>query len=434
MFVRLFLQLFAVISFAVLFAIIILDDLYIEGVKHDELGNTRGIAQIVNTDVDQYEDKNNRLDYWSQRFNYQFSIKAVDDLVLPSRQLEKLLSNNVLVNVKSGFGVDDIKLYYYRLSCDCALILEKNYGSHGAFLLYLQSFLLIIISASAIFIFYYANTHKNQVNKLVTVYQKYGAGEFLVRANSKTPLPYTPLAKTFNQMAEEIKLLIEEQRTLVHGVSHDLRTPIARLRFALDMTRECHSAEEFMTKIQYMDQDLDELDTLVDEWLFYAELNGKSEPLIMEQVDLKELAQASVKKIQVLYPEIKFEHVVQQAFVLANARLITRAIENLLTNAGKFAQSKVWVTVSANEMDQDCDAFCLLVEDDGAGIPKALQSKIVQPFVKLDDSRNSSGFGLGLAIVKSILDKHQTQLGIKTNSLGGASFVITFKKNKLNQY
>jgi hypothetical protein len=70
MFVRLFLQFFAVISFAVFFAIVVLDELYIEGVKQDELGNTRGIAQIVNTDIDQYEDKNNRLDYWSQRFNY----------------------------------------------------------------------------------------------------------------------------------------------------------------------------------------------------------------------------------------------------------------------------------------------------------------------------------------------------------------------------
>ncbi|MFT7432382.1 MAG: signal transduction histidine kinase, partial [Colwellia sp.] len=169
---------------------------------------------------------------------------------------------------------------------------------------------------------------------------------------------------------------------------------------------------------------------LVDEWLFYAELNGKSEELIIEQVDLKELAQASVKKIQVLYPDIQFELITQKSLILGNARLIARAIDNLLTNAGKFAQSTVRVMVSANEMDKDNEVLCLLVEDDGPGIPEQLQNKIIQPFVRLDDSRNSSGSGLGLAIVKSIIDKHHAQLDIKTNILGGASFVITFKKAK----
>jgi two-component system OmpR family sensor kinase len=432
MFVRLFLQLFVVISFAVFIAIVVLDPLYIEGVKQEELSNTRGIDKIVINDINQYKnkDKANRLAYWSQTFNYQFSIKAINNIDLSSQQFEKLQSNKVLVNVKSGFVADDIKLYYYHLSCNCVLVLEKHYVSHSAFQIYLQRFLLIIISALAIFIFYYANTHKNQVNKLVKVYQRYGAGDFSVRINLETPLPYTPLAKTFNQMAERIKLLIEEQRTLVHGVSHDLRTPIARLRFALDMTRECNSAEEFIAKIQYMDQDLDELDTLVDEWLFYAELNGKSEELIIEQVDLKELAQASVKKIQVLYPDIQFELITQKSLILGNARLIARAIDNLLTNAGKFAQSTVRVMVPATEMDKDNEVLCLLVEDDGPGIPEQLQNKIIQPFVRLDDSRNSSGSGLGLAIVKSIIDKHHAQLDIKTNILGGASFVITFKKAK----
>jgi two-component system OmpR family sensor kinase len=433
MFVRLLVQLFIVISFAVTFAIVVLDELYIKGVKQDELSNTRGINQIVINDINQYEDKISRLAYWSQRFNYQFSIKPINDIYLSSHQLEILSLNQVLINVESGFVVDDIKIYYYHISCDCVLVLEKDYGSHGAFQSYLQSFLFFVISALAIFIFYYANTHKNQVNKLVKVYQQYGAGEFSVRINLNTPLPYTPLAKTFNQMAEEIKLLIEEQKTLVHGVSHDLRTPIARLRFALDMTRECNSAEEFMTKIQYMDQDLDELDTLVDEWLFYAELNGKSEKLILENIDLKELTQASVRKIQVLYPKIQFEFIAQNSCVLANSRLLSRAIDNLLTNAGKFAQSKVRIIISVNEVDKNNEVLCLLVEDDGPGIPEQLQNKIVQPFVKLDESRNSSGSGLGLAIVKSILDKHRAQLCIKTNTLGGASFVMTFKKNKHNQ-
>lgn len=80
--------------------------------------------------------------------------------------------------------------------------------------------------------------------------------------------------------------------------------------------------------------------------------------------------------------------------------------------------------------------LCLLAEDDGLGSPKQLQNKVVQAFVKLDDSRNSSGSGLTIAsltIAKSIIDKHHDKLNIKTNILGGASFVITVKTNKQNQ-
>lgn len=104
-------------------------------------------------------------------------------------------------------------------------------------------------------------------------------------------------------------------------------------------------------------------------------------------------------------------------------RLLARATENLLINGCKFCHSKVRVNLITN--GQYC---CLQIEDDGPGIPAELQKQITQPFVKLDNSRNAGGFGLGLAIVKSILDKHQTQLEIKTSELGGAYFGGCFKK------
>jgi two-component system OmpR family sensor kinase len=442
MFSRLFFHLFLVISTAILFAVIILDDLYITGVKKDELGNTRGIDQIVMADISLLEDKNSRLIYWSQRFNYQFSLSKLTEIELTELQQNELLANKVLVIVESGFTVDDISLFYYHTSCECVLVMAKNYGAHNAFQQYLQSFLIIIILALAMYIFYYANSHKKQVKKLVNVYQNYGSGQFSVRANSHTPQPYTPLAITFNQMAEEIRLLIEEQRTLVHGVSHDLRTPIARMRFALDMTRSCNTISEFQLRLQDMDLDLDELDTLVDEWLFYAELNGKAEKITLLPVNLAELAQQTTEKIQVLFPQLKFELALQPHYLAVNDRLIIRALENLLTNAGKFAKTRIKVSLyqenssSAENLlinerlSKTETRLCLMVEDDGSGLPEELTNKIIQPFTKLDDSRNTSGFGLGLAIVKSIIDKHQAQLQINTSTLGGASFSIYFNESK----
>jgi len=414
---------------AITFAIVVLDDLYIEGVKQDELSNTRGIAQIVIADIQQFDDSKNRLSYWSQRFDYRFAINQLRNLELSEHQLEELLANEVLIEVESGFAFDGIKLFYYHKHCGCVLILNKNNATHGAFQSYLQLFLLIIVLALAIYIFYYANSHKKQVNELVKVYQAYGAGEFSVRVRTKTPKPYTLLATTFNQMAQEIKLLIEEQRTLVHGVSHDLRTPIARLRFALDMTRNCGSVEDFQVLVQDMDLDLDELDILVDEWLFYAELNGKSQRIVRKIFDLKRVTMETIKKVQILFPHIKFELILQEASIEGDARLIARATENLLINAAKFAQSNVRLSITSSEHELKETIVYVAVEDDGPGIPVELQQKIVQPFVKLDQSRNSTGFGLGLAIVNCIVEKHQAKLQLKTSSLGGASFIISFKNN-----
>jgi len=429
MFYRLFIHLFLVIIVAITFAIVVLDDLYIEGVKKDELSNTRGIDQIVIADIGQFENKINRLNYWSQRFNYQFSLTPFNEVKLPENDRGELQANGVFINVESGFAFDNVELFYYQKDCECVLILNKNYGTHDAFQSYLQQFLFIIILSLAIYIFYYANEHKKQVNELVMVYQAYGAGDFLVRANTKAPKPYTLLATTFNKMAEQIKLLIEEQRTLVHGVSHDLRTPITRLRFALDMTRNCGSVEDFQVLVQDMDLDLDELDTLVDEWLFYAELNGKSASITCEMFDLKKVTAQTSSKIQVLFPHIKFDLILEETTIEGDERLVARAIENLLINTAKFAQSNVRMKIEVSEHPQDKASVCLTVEDDGPGIPEALQQKVVQPFVKLDDSRNSSGFGLGLAIVKSIVETHQALLHIKTSTLGGASFSINFKNS-----
>jgi two-component system OmpR family sensor kinase len=432
MFFRLFVQLFFVISFAILVSIITLDDLYIKGVKKDELKTTRGIDSIVFTDIMNFVDKNSRLTYWSQRFNYKFSLKQLNTIKLLDKQLRELRSNNVFVDVESGFVIDDINVYYYHKSCSCVLILEKTYGYHESLQTYMLCFLFIIISSLAIFIFYYAHYHKKQVNQLVEIYKEYGEGNFLIRANESVALPYTPLAETFNKMADEIKLLTEEQKTLVNGVSHDLKTPIARIRFSLDMTRSCNTIEQFRNRIQDMDIDLDELDELVNEWLFYAELAGKPEKPKFRCIDLKKIVQLTYEKTMVLYPHINFSLSVQSTYIEANHRLITRVIENLIINAGKFALSKVRVTILIDEKCSKEELICMLVEDDGPGIPKYLHENIVQPFVKLDTSRNKSGFGLGLAIVKSILDKHQSTLDINTSSLGGAAFLVTFKKNILH--
>ncbi|WGV98349.1 ATP-binding protein [Vibrio sp. YMD68] len=421
MFRSLFMYLSATIVFAIFFAAIVLDPLYIQAIKQDELAYTRGINQVVSEDVFNHQDKKARLSYWAERFSYRFSLKTYADIDLPEPMLEQLKGSEVFADISSGWAIDNINLYYHHSGCDCYLIMTKNYGSHGLLHKYLLSFLGIVIMCIAVFIFCYVYQHKKQVRKLSKVYQAYGRGLFGVRADTTTAAPYSLLANTFNQMASQIEALLQEQRTLVHGVSHDLRTPIARLRFALDMSRGCQTVEQYQDKLQDMDLDLDELDSLVNEWLFYAQM-GSQPAIDTENLQLRELLINTVNKVKVLYPCIECSLDLQPAWIDGDPQLINRCFENLIINAFKFADSQI--KISLINRNQQC---VVLIEDDGIGIKKESQEQIMQPFVKLDSSRNNEGFGLGLAIVKSILDKHNTQLTIKDSSLGGACFMVVFK-------
>ncbi|NTS77517.1 two-component sensor histidine kinase [Catenovulum sp. SM1970] len=429
MFSRLFIYLMLALTVSVLVAVSLLDSFYTQGIAQDELMATRGINQLVGKDALKDTDPQSRLDYWNTQFNYHFEIKPLDELFFDESAQNKLVEQGVWVDITSGWVVDDIQLFYYYPACNCALVMTKVYRSDTLIQLYIQITLFIILATLACFIFSYVQSHKKHVKKLVNIYQAYGEGQFSTRADTAIPMPYTPLAITFNQMAGQIESLLKEQKTLVHGVSHDLRTPIARLRFALDMCRNCQTLADFQTQIQDMDLDLDELDSLVSEWLYYAELSGQAVAINPSKHNLNELITHVLTKAQVLYPAIEAELVktsTKDCTINVDAKLFSRALENLIINAFKAANSRIKLSVSCiDETD-----VCLAVEDDGVGLSSTQLADIIQPFVKLDASRNSQGSGLGLAIVKSILDLHQADLILGKSDLGGARFEIRLKAKK----
>ena len=166
MFTRLFMYLFISLSFAILLAVVLFDSLYVEGIKSDEITNTRGIKEIVVDDLLTHKDIKSRLNYWSQRFNYQLSIQTITKIKLEKSTIDKLITTGVFVDAVSGWPVDDISLYYYIDNCNCVLVRKKNYGSHGYFQTYWKSLLVIIILVLSLFIFIYVHGHKQQVKKL----------------------------------------------------------------------------------------------------------------------------------------------------------------------------------------------------------------------------------------------------------------------------
>lgn len=216
------------------------------------------------------------------------------------------------------------------------------------------------------------------------------------------------LGKAFNLMAARIISLLESHNELLNSVAHELRTPMARLSFALELARE--NPETVREKLGLMEKDLFELDTLVSELLEFNRIRN-SEPE-MERVSLGDVCSEAADAERVHNPSLQISVTDQgeRPVVTGDHRLLLRAVSNLVRNAVTHASSSVTVSLGVSG-----DRAVISVEDDGPGFPRGFTERAVNPFVK---GEGSSGSGLGLSIVQRIAENHDGELKLSNSSKG----------------
>lgn len=218
--------------------------------------------------------------------------------------------------------------------------------------------------------------------------------------------------------------VIDDQRDLMHAVAHELRSPIARISFALDLVEEGDTSPENKKLLREMHSSLNELESLIKEILGYSRLSHEKMKPKLEEVEVFSLVRGVTERLQLIYSQEAFE--IKSDFDALNLqcdpKLIERAVVNLLRNAGRFAKSKIKVSMAASN-----NTLFVSIEDDGIGIPPGKRERIFEAFTRLDPSRSrdSGGVGLGLAIVKKIVDLHYGTISVEDSELGGAKFVLT---------
>jgi two-component system sensor histidine kinase RstB len=243
------------------------------------------------------------------------------------------------------------------------------------------------------------------------------------------------LAAAFNAMAEHLQRSLNIQREMVRAVSHELRTPVARLRFGLEMIGDAQTDAARRKYMDGMDSDIQDLDKLVDEMLTYARLEQGSPALSFQQVDLGALIDQVITELAPLRASVRVEHGPSRnaldgtgASVEAELRYLHRALQNLVSNAMRHAESRVRISYQVGQ--QRCR---LDVEDDGPGVPQDAWERLFTPFLRLDDSRTraSGGHGLGLSIVRRIAYWHGGRAQIsRSESLGGACFTLIWPRKQ----
>ncbi|WP_299017397.1 two-component system sensor histidine kinase EnvZ [uncultured Photobacterium sp.] len=240
----------------------------------------------------------------------------------------------------------------------------------------------------------------------------------LLVARGETP-PHLPekgaseiraVTKSFNRMSEGIKQLEEDRALLLAGVSHDLRTPLTRIRLATEMMSpdDSYLAESMIN-------DTEECNEIISQFMDYLKSTKKQEE---EALNLNSLLQ------EVAETEGGYEHEIELALddiprvVHVNGVAIKRSVANLVTNALRYGNG--WVRIASGvTADRKTAWYC--VEDDGPGIEPEQVTKMFQPLTRGDTARGceSEGTGLGLAIVKRIIDQHEGTISVTNRHAGG---------------
>ena len=274
---------------------------------------------------------------------------------------------------------------------------------------------------------------QRRLKQLDQAVSQLGSGDLGAYANIEGNDAIGQVAATFNGMTAHIRRLIESQREMTRAVSHELRTPVARLRFGLEMLADIESAELRREKLNALDHDIEQLDQLIDEILTYARLEQGTPNIEFKPVLLGELCEQLREELETIRGDTVITVDCDQPSleVEAEERYLHRVLQNLVTNALRYAGSQIVMVVDGDE-----DQVIIHVDDNGPGIPEHERERVFKPFARLDKSRHraSGGYGLGLSIVKRIVDWHGGDIRVDESPMGGARFTIILPRSQQGQH
>jgi two-component system sensor histidine kinase CpxA len=231
------------------------------------------------------------------------------------------------------------------------------------------------------------------------------------------------LARDFDTMAEQIQALITDKEVLLRDVSHELRSPLARIRVALALAQR-KASDANQGDLERIDQETEKLNQLVGQILTLARL--RSSPLEQQSdVALGEVIAEVVADARFEHPDVALAYTAEKVpSIQGNAGELGSAIENVLRNALLHAGAEAEVAVALRRAGP---SVIVTVTDNGPGVPEEALSHLFEPFYRADPSRDhqQSGYGLGLAIASSIIERHGGSVEARNRTGGGLE--VTFR-------
>ena len=359
----------------------------------------------------------------------------IDMLLITESQLE-LPKASIEQFYKKGMTWEDIdyvgEMFYLRIN-ESQYVLKvgpvSNFKIQIQLLINLLGIILIFISIGLLSWLRPLWKDIKHLNKTAVAL---GQGALNERVKLKRGSVVKQLGESFNQMAMSLQKLLQTNQQLTNAVAHDLRTPLTRLRFALEIleTGDCTPEESERYK-KMIHNSIDGLDYLINQLLTYSRYNRIANVEQFTRTDFSQVIENEVEEHQfsneALSLSLKIANDVQHQTLFIDEKAMCRALNNLLSNATQFAQKDIHVEFFLKDKH-----YFLVVEDDGPGVKPEDYSKLFQAFVQLENQERDEtlGHGLGLAIVDQIAKWHKGIATVsRSEALGGAKFSIIWPVN-----
>jgi two-component system sensor histidine kinase CpxA len=298
--------------------------------------------------------------------------------------------------------------------------------------------LTAVLITAGLLCYWLARYISSPVARLRAATQQLASGDLTARvgaAQRRRRDEVADLGRDFDIMAERIETLMASQHRLLHDISHELRSPLARLKIALELARQDEGAEVEWA-LDRIEREADRLNDLIGQLLTIARLDSKSPMINSDPVDLKRLVQEIVldadfeaRNHNRMVAMIKSE----DCLVNGNQQLLHSAIENVVRNAMSYTAEGTAVEVSLW-----CDGECAVIRvlDQGSGVPQAALADIFRPFYRVADARDrqSGGIGLGLSISQRAVEVHGGTVSASNAPRGGllVEIVLPITKSEID--
>lgn len=237
------------------------------------------------------------------------------------------------------------------------------------------------------------------------------------------------LARNFNHMAAQLKSQIQAKEVLLRDISHELRSPLARIQIAMGLA----TLDSANVEMQHrrMERDIERMNALIEEIIRLERLNSAPNSFQMEEMDLVALLHDVISDAAVEAKKGNRRIVLEGAghlYLRGNSEMLRRAIENVLRNAIRFSPENSNIEISVVE---NSDHTVIRVRDHGSGVPNTDVQRIFEPFyrVSMARQRDAGGTGLGLAITARVMTLHNGQVAAQNHAEGGLVVTLTFSSN-----
>ena len=403
----------------IIITIVFFDSLWIKANK----GMTRSLVSEIHTLYDVYvgpdmEQKQTIIDLYNKNFDFVISFKKNESF--PKTLEERWYSpmdRSLRRELKSTFGtrywfdtttykeVVELRIKYQNGFLQIFFPKHKIAPSSvRIFALWITLPGLLLIMIAIIFL-------KNQTRPIVNLAkaaEKFGKGEFIKEFRPSGAREIRQAAYEFDKMRKRITIQLNQRSEMLSGISHDLRTPLTRLKLQLALLKQQDLAKK-------MSDDIEEMERMLNEYLEFAKYQKNEET---ETVSLNNIIKDITKK----YENKKINFSIEENLEInVRPNSIKRCLVNLMDNGLSYGKKvEIFAKKTANNI-------IILVDDDGPGIPEKEYQNVIKPFYRIDKSRgqNKSGVGLGLSIANDIIRSHGGNISLNKSPLQGLRVKIS---------